>query len=177
MWPAIIAGVSGVAAASASKTRDPKEKRPIKTAIAIGIGAAVALGVYKVIGKEIKEAIQKKKNAKLFESEKDPKVKLTYKPSQYITWADKMQDAFQMNWLNATDEEAIYSILRRLKTNNDWLELMKSYGKRTYYDPTSASYIFGKDINLLTALQLELSTAEKNKANTILKNNGIKYRI
>jgi hypothetical protein len=64
-----------------------------------------------------------------------------------------------------------------LKTNNDWLELMKAYGKRTYYDPTSASYIFGKDINLLTALQLELSTAEKNKANTILKNNGIKYRI
>jgi len=177
MWPAIIAGVSGVAAASASRQRDPKEKRPIKTAIAIGIGAAVALGVYKVIGKEIKEAIQKKKNAKLFESEKDPKVQLTYKPSQYITWADKMQDSFQMNWLNATDEEAIYSILRRLKTNNDWLELMKSYGKRTYYDPTSASYIFGKDINLLTALQLELSTAEKNKANTILKNNGIKYRI
>jgi hypothetical protein len=177
MWPAIIAGVSGVAAASASKTRDPKEKRPIKTAIAIGIGAAVALGVYKVLGKEIKDAIQKKKNIKLFEKEQDPKVKLTYKPSQYITWADKMQDAFQLNWFNATDEEAIYSILRKLKTNNDWLELMKSYGKRTYYDPTSASYIFGKDINLITALQLELDTAEKNKANTILKNNGIKYRI
>jgi hypothetical protein len=177
MWPAIIAGVSGVAAASASRERDPKEKRPIKTAIAIGIGAAIALGVYKVIGKEIKDAIQKKKNAKLFESEKDPKVKLTYKPSQYITWADKIQDAFQMNWLNATDEEAIYSILRKLKTNNDWLELMKSYGRRTYYDPTSATYIFGKDINLLTALQLELDTAEKKKANTILKNNNIRYRI
>lgn len=55
MWPAIISGVSGVAAASASKTRDPKEKRPIKTAIAIGIGAVVALGVYKVISKELKE--------------------------------------------------------------------------------------------------------------------------
>lgn len=113
----------------------------------------------------------------MFESEKDPKVKLTYKPTQYITWADKMQDAFQMNWLNATDEEAIYSILRKLKSNNDWLELMKSYGRRTYYDPTSATYIFGKDINLLTALQLELDTAEKKKANTILKNNNIRYRI
>jgi len=177
MWPAIIAGVSGIAAASASKPRDPKEKRPIKTAIAIGIGAAVALGIYKVVGKEIKQAIQKKKNIKLFEKEQDPKVKLTYKPSQYITWADKIQDAFQLNWLDATDEEAIYSILRKLKTNNDWLELMKAYGKRTYYDPTSVTYLLGKDINLLTALQLELSTAEKNKANIILKNNGIKYRI
>ena len=177
MWPAIISGVSGVAAASASKTRDPKEKRPIKTAIAIGIGAVVALGVYKVISKELKDAIQKKKNKKMFESEKDPKVQLTYKPTQYITWADKMQDAFQMNWLNATDEEAIFSILRKLKSNNDWLELMKSYGRRTYYDPTSATYIFGKDINLLTALQLELDTTEKKKANTILKNNNIRYRI
>ena len=177
MWPAIIAGVSGVAAASASRPKDPKEKRPIKTAIAIGIGAAIALGVYKVVGKEIKEAIQKKKNRKLFENEQNPKVPLTYKPTQYITWADKMQDAFQMNWLDATDEEAVFSILRKLKTNNDWLELMKSYGKRTYYDPTRYAYIFGKDINLLTALQLELDSAEKNKANTILKNNGIKYRI
>jgi hypothetical protein len=177
MWPAIISSAAGVAAASASKPRDPKEKRPIKTAIAIGIGAVVAVGVYKVVSKELKDAIQKQKNRKLFEKEQEPKVKLTYKPSQYITWADKMQDAFQMNWLNATDEEAIYSILRNLKNNNDWLELMKSYGKRTYYDPTSFTYILGKDINLLTALQLELSTGEKNKSNTILKNNGIKYRI
>jgi hypothetical protein len=177
MWPAIISGAAGVAAASASKTRDPKEKRPIKTAIAIGIGAFTALALYKIVGKEIKDAIQKKKNKKMFENEQDPKVKLTYKPTQYVAWSDKIEDAMNANWLDFTDEEAIYSIMRKLKTNNDWLELMKSYGKRKYYDPTSATYIFGKDINLLTALQLELDTKEKNKVNTILKNNGIRYRI
>lgn len=177
MWPAIISGAAGVAAASASRQRDPKEKRPIKTAIAIGIGAFTALALYKIVGKEIKDAIQKKKNKKMFENEQDPKVKLTYKPSQYVAWSDKIEDAMNANWLDFTDEEAIYSIMRKLKTNNDWLELMKSYGKRKYYDPTSATYVFGKDINLLTALQLELDTKEKNKVNTILKNNGIRYRI
>jgi hypothetical protein len=177
MWPAIISGVAGIAAANASKTRDPKEKRPIKTAIAIGIGTAIALGVYKVVGKEIKEAIKKRRNGKLFEKEKDPSVPLSYKPTQYITWADKMEDAFNTSYLNFTDEEAIYSIMRKLKTNNDWLELNKAYGKRTYYNPISPTYIFGKSINMLTSLQLELDTSEKNKVNSILKSKGIKYRI
>ena len=177
MWPAIISGVSGVAAASAAKPRNPKEKRPIKTAIAIGIGAAIALGVYKIVGKEIKNAFQKKKNKKMYDKEKDPKVPLTYKPSQYITWADKIEDAFNVSYLNFTDENAIYSIMRYLKTNNDWLELNKAYGKRTYYNPISPTYIFGKSINMLTSLQMELDTSEKNKVNSILKSKGIKYRI
>ena len=177
MWPAIISGVTGIAAANAAKPRNPKEKRPIKTAIAIGIGAAIALGVYKVVGKEIKAAFQKKKNKKMFEKEKDPSVPLTYKPSQYITWADKMEDSFNVSYLNFTDEEAIYSIMRKLKTNNDWLELNKAYGKRTYYNPISPEYIFGKSINMLTSLQLELDTKEKNKVNSILSSKGIKYRI
>ena len=177
MWPAIISGVSGVAAASAAKPRNPKEKKPIKTAIAIGIGAAIALGMYKVLGKEIKAALQKKKNKQLFEKEKNPSVPLTYKPSQYITWADKIEDAFNVSYLNFTDENAIYSIMRYLKTNNDWLELNKAYGKRTYYNPISPTYIFGKSINMLTSLQLELDTSEKNKVNSILKSKGIKYRI
>jgi hypothetical protein len=94
MWPAIISSAAGVAAASASKTRDPKEKRPIKTAIAISIGALTALALYKIVGGEIKKAIQKKKNQKMFDAEKEPKVALTYKPSQYVIFADKIEDAF-----------------------------------------------------------------------------------
>jgi len=176
MWPLIISGLAGVATASASRPRDPKEKKPIKTAIAIGIGALTAVGLYKIMGKEIKKARDEKKNKKLFEEEKEGK-DLSYKPSQYITWADKIDDSFSANWLDMTDEEAIFSIMRQLKTNNDWLELMKAYGLRTYYDPTSLTYITGKKINLLTALQLELDTKEKSKVNTILKNKGIRYRV
>jgi hypothetical protein len=177
MWPAIIAGASGVATAAASRPRDPKEKRPIKTAIAIGIGAAIAFGMYKLVSKELAEAIKKRKNSKLFDEEIDPKIKASYKPSQFITWADKIEDSFNAQWLDFTDEDAIYNIMRKLKNNTDWLELNKAYGLRSYYDLLNPSYITGKDINLVKALQLELDTTEKNKVNAILKSKGITYRI
>ena len=177
MWPAIIAGVSGIAAAAASAPKDPKRKQPIKTAIALGIGAAVAYGLYKVVGKELKGAVNDNKNKKLFEKEKDPKIKLTYGPSQYITWADKIEDSFSDYWFDGTNEDQIYSIMRYLKNNNDWLELNKAYGLRTYDDAFSPEYFFGKKANMLTTLQIELDSTEKNKVNKILKSNGIKYRI
>lgn len=177
MWPAIIAGVSGIAAAAAARPKDPKQKQPIKTAIALGIGAAVAYGLYKLVGKEIQEAVKENKNKKLYEKEKDPKVNLSYKPTQYITWADKLEDATNgTNWFDGTDEEAIYKVIRNLKNNNDWLELNKAYGMRAYYD-VSPEFILGKDTNMVKMLQLELDTTEKEKVNSILKSKGIKYRI
>jgi hypothetical protein len=177
MWPAIIAGVTGVASAAASRPKDPKEKRPIKTVIAIGIGAGVAYGMYKIIQKELAEAIQKKKNKKMFDEEIDPKIKASYKPTQFVTWADKLEDSFNSNWLDQTDEAAIYSIMRKLKNNTDWLELNKAYGLRSYYDPFSLTYLTGKEINLVKALQMELDSKEKNNVNYILKTKGITYRV
>jgi len=177
MWPAIIAGVTGVASAAASRPKDPKEKRPIKTVIAIGIGAGVAYGMYKIIQKELAEAIKKKKNKKMFDEEIDPKIKASYKPTQFVTWADKLEDSFNSNFLDQTDEASIYSIMRKLKNNTDWLELNKAYGLRSYYDPFSLTYITGKEINLVKALQIELDTKEKNQVNYILKSKGITYRI
>ena len=176
MWPLIISGLAGVATASASRPRDPKEKTPIKTAIALGIGGLTAVGLYKLLKKEIKDGRDEKKNSKLFESEKEGK-DLSYKPSQFITWADKINDAFSDYNFNGTDEEAIYSIMRKLKTNNDWLELNKAFGLRTYYDVFSPEYFFGKKANMITTLQMELDTQEKAKVNSILKSKGIKYRI
>ena len=91
--------------------------------------------------------------------------------------ADKIEDAFNMQWFDGTDEEAIYTVMRQLKNNNDWIELNKAYGDRTYYDPTSFTYIFGKPINMVKGLQLELDSNEKKKVNTILGLRGITYRI
>ena len=175
MWPLIISSLAGVGAAAASRPKDPRQKQPIKTAIALGIGTGVGVILYKVLKKDIRLAIQKRKNEKLFEGEKTPDKKLSYPPSQYITWADKLEDAFENFW--GTDEDAIYSVLRKLKTNNDWLELNRAFGQRSYLDFYDTEFITGKKVNLLRWFQLELDTKEKEKCNAILKSKGIKYRI
>lgn len=175
MLPLLISSAAGVAAAAASRPKDPKARTPIKNVLAVGIGAGIAFGLYKVLGKDIRAAINKSKNEKLFEKEKDPKKELSYPPSQYISWADKLEDAFEDFW--GTDEDAIYSVLRKLKTNNDWLELNKAFGLRSYLDLYNEEYWTGKKVNLLKWFQLELDTAEKKKCNDILKSKGIKYRI
>ena len=105
----------------------------------------------------------------------DSRIKASYKPSQFITLADKMEDSFNSNWCDQTDEDAIYSIMRKLKNNPDWLELNKDM------DHPLRSNMFNiynhKQINLVKGLQLELDTKEKNKVNYILKSKGITYRI
>jgi hypothetical protein len=175
MLPLLISSAAGIAAAAAARPKNPKEKTPIKNVIAVGLGAGLAFGIYKLIGKDIRNAINKRKNNTLFDEEKSPDKKLSYKPSQYITWADKLEDAFEYIW--GTDEDAIYSILRKLKTNNDWLELNRAFGMRTYRDYTDSEFMFGKDVNLSRWFQLELDTKEKAKCNAILKSKGITYRV
>lgn len=175
MVPLLISSAAGVAAAAASRPKTPNERTPIKNVLALGIGAGIAFGLYKILGKDIRAAINKNKNENLFNREKDPNKKLSYAPSQYIAWADKLEDAFEYIW--GTDEDAIYSVLRKLKTNNDWLELNRAFGMRNYRDLNSWEFSWGKDVNLLRWFQLELDTAEKNKCNAILKSKGIKYRI
>jgi len=128
------------------------------------------------IKSELKAKFQEKKNEKLFEEEKNPKIKLTYKPSQYITWADKLEDAILGTTFNNTDEDAIYKIMYYLKSNNDWLELNKAYGIRKWYN-SNIPFHQGTNKNLLAALQADLDTDEKSKVNKILKSNGITYSI
>ena len=175
MLPLLISSAAGIAAAAAARPKNPKERTPIKNVIALGLGAGLAFGVYKLLGKDIRAAINKSKNEKLFEKEKTPDKKLSYKPSQYITWADKLEDAFENFW--GTDEDAIYNILRKLKTNNDWLELNRAFGLRNYLDLYDEEFFFGKKVNLARWFQLELDTKEKEKCNAILKSKGITYRV
>jgi len=132
--------------------------------------------LYRQIKSELKAKFQEKKNEKLFEEEKNPKIKLTYKPSQYITWADKLEDAILGTTFNNTDEDAIYKVMYYLKSNNDWLELNKAYGIRKWYN-SNIPFHQGTNKNLLAALQADLDTDEKSKVNKILKNNGITYSI
>ena len=150
---------------------------PESIAISLAVVGGTGFLIYKFIKKELKDATNQRKNKKLFEKEIDKNIKASYPPSQFVTWADKIDDAFSDYYFDFTDEDAIYNILRQLKTNNDWLELNKAFGMRTYYDAFSFDYFFGKKANLLTTLQIELDSKEKAKCNAILKSKGIKYRI
>ena len=175
MWPLIISGLAGIGAAAASRPRDPKEKKPIKTVVAIGIGAFTGLALYRILQKDLQNLINKRKNEKIWDREIDENKKLTYKPSQYLTWADSLQAAFDPGWLDGTDEETIYRILKKLKNNNDWLELQKAYGTREY--SSNFTGFPSKKITLVKALNEELDGDEKKYINLIFANRKITYRL
>jgi len=156
--------------------KNDKEGSPTQNAFALLLLVGGGYLLYRQIKSELKAKFQEKKNEKLFEEEKNPKIKLTYKPSQYITWADKLEDAILGTTFNNTDEDAIYKVMYYLKSNNDWLELNKAYGIRKWYN-SNIPFHQGTNKNLLAALQADLDTDEKSKVNKILKNNGITYSI
>jgi hypothetical protein len=157
--------------------KNDKEGSPIQNTIALLLLAGGGYLLYRQIKKELADKFQEEKNEKLFEKEKDPNVKLTYKPSQYVTFADKIEDAIIGTTFNTTDEEAIYKVMYYLKSNNDWLELNKAYGIRKWQNMTNPFDFYGTDKNMVASLQADLDTAEKSKVNKILKSNGITYRI
>lgn len=156
--------------------KNDKEGSPTQNAFALLLLVGGGYLLYRQIKSELKAKFQEKKNEKLFEEEKNPKIKLTYKPSQYVTWADKLEDAILGTTFNNTDEDAIYKVMYYLKSNNDWLELNKAYGIRKWYN-SNIPFHQGTNKNLLAALQADLDTDEKSKVNKILKSNGITYSI
>jgi len=158
-----------------TKPENANKSQPIKTAIGIAIGVGTGFLVYKLIKKDLQGYINKKREKEIFEKEKDVKVKLTYKPSQYIAFADSIQGAFDSFSWGGTDVDTIYTIFRKLKKNNDWLELAKAYGQRDYSD-NFLGYPSTK-LSLTKSLNKELDGDEKKKINYIMANNGLKYRI
>jgi hypothetical protein len=156
--------------------KNDKEGSLLQNAFGLAIIVGGGYFLYRQIRSELKTNAQKKANEKLYTEEQNPKIKLTYKPSQFKTFADKLEDAFNPDFFAGTDEQAIYQIISYLKTNNDWLELNKAYGLRNWYD-NYIPFDQGRDLNLVSTLQKELETSEKNKVNTILKSKNITYRI
>lgn len=150
------------------------QNQPINTAISYLILGAGGYLLIKFAAKELRGAFQKQKNDNLYKEEIDPAKKLTYKPSQYASWADKIEDACNGTPWDPTDEEAIYKVMYYLKNNNDWLELNRAFSIRRYY---ASQFSTGTDKNLVGFLQSDLDTSEKSKVNNILKSNGITYRV
>lgn len=155
-----------------------RQKVSIDTWIKLGTyvagGIAVAYGVKKVLDYFKPEKKQEKKEVENVESELEAekkKSKLSYPLSQYATFANIIETAgFDVG----TDEDAIYSVFRKLKNNADYLQLTKAWGSpnRKIYD-----WGFGYNLTLAQYIRWEMSDSEAKKINAILKSKGIKYRV
>lgn len=104
--------------------------------------------------------------------------KLTYKKSQYFSFADSLQTAME----NAlTDEDTIYNVFKKLKNDSDFLMLQKAFGKRIYtgelFGVVLSAFDFTDGNTLEQWLHFELEQSEIDILNNILKNNKITYKL
>jgi len=158
-------------------TNKTSTRKIVSGIIVAGLGVGFAYVISGYIRKNIDSIIKKRKEGKEFEKEQTGK--LSYPPTQYKAWADGIQGAYDPygTFGAGTDEDTIYNILRKLKTNDDWLQLQKVYGVRDYVDYTYNPFGSTSKINLVESLNQELGGSEKNKVNQILKSKNITYRI
>jgi len=158
-------------------TNKTSTRKIVSGIIVAGLGVGFAYVISGYIRKNIDSIIKKRKEGKEFEKEQTGK--LSYPPTQYKAWADGIQGAYDPygTFGAGTDEDTIYNILRKLKTNDDWLQLQKVYGVRDYTDYTYNPFGSTSKINLVESLNQELGGSEKNKVNQILKSKNITYRI
>jgi hypothetical protein len=145
-----------------------------KGAIAVGVVAGVAFIGFKIFRKFGGESARETQEANQLENELNTelnKTGLTYPKSQYSTFANEIETAgFDIG----TDEDAIYSVFRKLKNNADYLQLNASWGKpnRKVYD-----FGIGRDMTLPQFLRYEMNDGEIRKINQILSYNKITYRV
>ena len=151
-----------------------------KGIIAIAVVGGIGYAVYKLskLKKTPEEKSDKEEaDAQKNELEKEIKKKpLSYPLSQYKTFANVIEEACNEE---GTNEEAIYSTFRKLKSNSDYLALQIAWGNPTRF-VTPSWYIFyttGKNFSIPQLLRNDMSSSEISKVNKILSNNGIKYRV
>ena len=120
-------------------------------------------------------------------------VRPSYPSSQYNTWANSIQQAFdgcdptgQLSWgadspLGAvsfwsTSGFKVAKIFAELKNDFDYLSLTTAWGIRTY---DACGWFTGdvKDVDLAKAISDELTAREISNLNQILSKKGIKYKV
>ena len=150
----------------------------IQKALIVGGVVVIAYLFSKKIGKFLNKNIKDVRENLDYSKELD-KTKESYPKTQYNNFADTIEKAFNPYGAGyGTDEETIYSVMRKLKTNNDWLLLNKAFGVREYidysYNPFGTTY----NMNMVEMINFEDEGAEmRNKINAILKSKNIKYRM
>lgn len=132
----------------------------------------ISYKVYKKI-KELKAEKKGKEETKTITNELNQLVgKETYPPSQYMTWAGQLQEAFDGC---GTTWGTVKGIFSKLNNDADYLKLVSVYGIRMF----DACGLWTGDFKgtLTQALESELDTSEKEELNKILSSKNIKYSI
>jgi hypothetical protein len=120
-------------------------------------------------------------------------VKASYTKTQYQTWANSIQQAFEgcdysaeITWgsdspiglasIWSSSGYKVAAILNQLKNNVDYLELTTAWGIRSY---DACGYFSGdiKNVDLSKAIQSELTAREISNLNKILSGKGITYML
>lgn len=137
------------------------------------IGGSVALILFgRKAYKNLIVKIRENKYKNLVQSEQseleNKGQQLTFPKSNYFTFADQLDQAFQYA---GTDEQSIYNIFSKMKNDLDILELNNAFGKRSIY-----FFGIGDDLTLPKAIREELDQDEISVINKMLYAKKIKYR-
>ena len=140
-----------------------------KGIIAVGVIGGIGYAIYRVAkkgGDILKPDEAKQDINKLKEAGQQP----TYMDAQYVGFADAIYAARQCNNVFGTNEEAIYSVFRKMANDIDVAKLIEKFGERRL------CFSFTKG-SLGGFLQDDLSQKEIAIINEILKKKGIIYQF
>lgn len=150
VWAALFSGENG---------------KLIRKIVWIGLILTIVVVVVIIVLAYRKKAKSDKANQekiKEYENEIIPD-KLSYSESEYSSMAQTIDDAMG-NWFQNDDEDAVYQVLMRMKTNTDLLKLQESFGIR-------------HDKDLFSYIRSHFSADELKKCNDILSQRNIKIKI
>ena len=150
----------------------------VRKALIVGGVVVIAYLFSKRIGRFFNKNIKDIQENLDYNKELD-KSKESYPKTQYKNFADGIEKAFNPYGFGyGTDEKTIYDVMRKLKTNNDWLLLNKAFGVREYIDYSFNPFGTTYNYNMVEMINYEDEGAEmRNKINAILKSKNLKYRM
>lgn len=101
---------------------------------------------------------------------------LRFSDVEYQTMADSLYSYLSDTRAGyaGVDEDGVYSIMERLRTDDDVMKLIKTFGSKEIRKRwQTKSHIY----TLPGAISALMSQKERNKINDILENNGIKFQF
>jgi len=136
------------------------------TGVAVGLSAGlfVSYKVYKTVSSKVYE------NNVTNDYKKEISVSdLSFSKSDYKTMADRIHQALNQPWDD--NEKTVYETLQKLKSKNDWLMLVRTFGLRK----RSRADWFSSNMTLIQYLEESMEWWELDKVKSILVKIGVNF--